>query len=127
MHDDFAAFVLWFALLRRGEELPAGCLAQHVYWLVRDGREVLGEGQLTHWADGRFCAGYTIHPLERRKGYGTRLLALTVAQARLQGASRVQVSCRTTNLGSAKIIQQNGGVLVEEAISPRSGNWFHDI
>jgi len=65
--------------------------------------------------------GYAIRPSERRKGYGTRILALTLERARAMGLGRVLVTCDTDNLGSARVIQRNGGALASEGHSVRTG------
>lgn len=121
VRDDFGAFVRWFDQLTAGHELPEGCLSQHVFWLLADGK-VAGESQVTRWQETGFSTGYVIHPLERRKGYGARMLALTLAEAQALGAETVFATCRSTNVASSRVIMKNGGVLVREYVSARSGN-----
>jgi predicted acetyltransferase len=65
--------------------------------------------------------GYAIRPSERLKGYGTRLLALTLDKAREMGLGRVLVTCDTDNFASVRVIEKNGGVLENQVISNRSG------
>jgi predicted acetyltransferase len=65
--------------------------------------------------------GYDIRPTERRKGYGTRLLALMLHKAKALGLARVFLTCDTENVASAKIIEKNGGVLASQSVSPRAG------
>lgn len=54
--------------------------------------------------------GYLIRPAERKKGYGTEMLHLALVKCREKGLKRVLVSCRNTNLASAKVIENNGGI-----------------
>ncbi len=61
-----------------------------MFWLVRDGCRVLAQSSLRHHltpALERFGGhiGYVVRPSERRQGYGTLLLALTLASARARG------------------------------------------
>lgn len=62
--------------------------------------------------------GYNIRPSERGKGYGARILALTLERARELGLSRVLLTCDADNLRSARVIVRNGGVLTSEGYSP---------
>jgi predicted acetyltransferase len=64
--------------------------------------------------------GYAIRPSLRKMGYGTLILTLTLEKARALGLRGVLVTCDTENLGSARIIEKNGGVLESVAISPDS-------
>ncbi len=69
--------------------------------------------------------GYTITPSQRRKGLGTLQLALALDEVRRRreslGLDRVLITCNTENIGSAKIIQKNGGIFESEVISDFSG------
>lgn len=58
--------------------------------------------------------GYGIRPSERRKGYATVLLNLALIKARELGIQRALVTCDRDNIGSAKTIMNNGGVLDSE-------------
>jgi predicted acetyltransferase len=62
--------------------------------------------------------GYSIRPSERGKGYGVRILALTLERARELGLSHVLLTCDSDNLRSAGVIVRNGGVLTSEGYSP---------
>ncbi|MDD4890044.1 MAG: GNAT family N-acetyltransferase [Phycisphaerae bacterium] len=106
----------------RGVNLPAGYVAASTFWLVRDGRAIVGTSNLRHeltpflLREGGHI-GYSIRPSEQRKGYGTRLLAMTLGRARAIGLTRVLVTCAKGNIGSAGVIRGNGGVLEDEVQS----------
>jgi len=111
----------------RGIGLPPGYVPDSSFWLVRrsDGA-VVGVSNLRHGLtpvleDVGGHIGYSIRPAERRKGYGTSILALTMEKARAQGLIQVLVTCDTDNLGSARVIEKNGGVLASSGFSGRSG------
>ena len=55
--------------------------------------------------------GYSIAPDCWGQGYGTQLLALTLDKARQEGLQRLLITCDKTNLGPARVIETNGGVL----------------
>ena len=54
--------------------------------------------------------GYGIHPSERRKGYATKILLLSLEKAKDLGLEKVLVTCDRENTGSEKTIRKNGGV-----------------
>lgn len=52
--------------------------------------------------------GYGVVPSERRKGYCTKLLNLVFPFAKNLGISRLLITCDDDNLGSKKVIENNG-------------------
>lgn len=58
--------------------------------------------------------GDGIRPSERRKGYATAMIGLALAECRKLGIERVLVVCDKENIGSAKSIINNGGILENE-------------
>ena len=102
-----------------GRNLPPNFLPYNQYWLVRDGWMVLGKAGLRHQLNENLShrgghIGYCIRPTERRKGYGTLILKLTLEKAQQLGLNRVLVTCDTDNIASARIIQKNGGILQDQ-------------
>ena len=61
--------------------------------------------------------GDGIRPSERRKGYATRMIGLALDECRKLGITRVLMTCEKTNVGSAKSIIRNGGVLENEFVN----------
>ncbi|MBQ0102258.1 MAG: GNAT family N-acetyltransferase, partial [Firmicutes bacterium] len=55
-----------------------------------------------------------IRPSERRKGYATAMIGLALDECRKLGIDRVLMCCDKNNVGSAKSIIRNGGVLENE-------------
>ena len=55
--------------------------------------------------------GYFIRPSKRNMGYGTKVLRCAMDEALKYGLDRVLVTCRASNIGSSKVIINNGGVL----------------
>lgn len=67
--------------------------------------------------------GYSVRPSQRKKGYASEILRLTLQQAALNGFSNILLTCNEPNIASAKVIEKNGGVL--EKIIPHPG--FPDV
>ena len=59
--------------------------------------------------------GDGIRPSERRKGYATEMIRLALEECRKLGLKRVLMTCDKNNIGSAKSIIRNGGILENEA------------
>lgn len=55
---------------------------------------------------------YQIIPSKRKQGYGSKLLHLGIEKCSELGLKEVIVSCLEENVGSAKVIENNYGVLV---------------
>lgn len=60
--------------------------------------------------------GDGIRPSERRKGYATAMISLALQECRKLGINRVLMCCDRNNIGSAKSIIRNGGVLENEVV-----------
>ena len=58
--------------------------------------------------------GDGVRPSERRKGYGTQMVALALEKCRELGIEKVLMVCDRENIASAKTIIKNGGVLENE-------------
>lgn len=73
-------------------------------------RHYLSEGLLLnggHIGDG-------VRPSERRKGIATQMISLALEECRALGIHKVLMVCNKDNIGSAKSIMKNGGVLENE-------------
>ena len=60
--------------------------------------------------------GDGIRPSERRKGYATAMIGLALKEAKKLGINRVLMVCDKNNIGSAKSIINNGGILENEVV-----------
>jgi predicted acetyltransferase len=63
--------------------------------------------------------GYGVVPWKRRRGYATRALALLLADVRREeGMEYVELTTEVTNDASRRVIEANGGVLIERFLLP---------
>jgi predicted acetyltransferase len=116
----------WSAFLQSNEELRQG-LDPSTYRVrgcqlaaVVDG-DLVGRTSLRYELNEFFAekgghVGYAVAPPHRRKGYATEILRQSLVILRAEGVKRVLVTCADDNLGSARTIERNGGVL--ESIVP---------
>ena len=58
--------------------------------------------------------GDGVRPSERRKGYATEMIRLALEECKKIGIARVLMVCYKDNIGSAKSIKNNGGILENE-------------
>jgi predicted acetyltransferase len=109
-----------------GLNLLSSRVPQSTFWLVRDGLRILGCSRLRQTLTSQIeefggHIGYDIRPSERRRGYGTQILRLTLDKARQLGLKRVLVTSDSANIASWRIIEKNGGLLHSEAMSRHTG------
>jgi predicted acetyltransferase len=123
--EDFPAYLRGLSDGARGIGLSPGRAPYSTFWLA-SGRHLVGRSGLRHHLtpeleDEGGHVGYDIRPSERRKGYGTLILRLTLAEARKLGLNRALLTCDADNVASAKVIEKNGGRLQGQSVSKRSG------
>jgi predicted acetyltransferase len=123
---DFAAGLRSGAEQAQGRNLPPGWVPASTFWLVRGGRIIVATSNLRHCLNSSLeyengHIGYSVRPSQRRKGYGTKVLELTLEVARRMGLVRVLVTCDKDNVASAGVILKNGGMLDSEVPSRSSG------
>ena len=97
-----------------------GWVPDSVFFLLDDERNrLLGAVNIRHYLtdallkDGGHI-GDGIRPSERRKGYATKMIHLALEECRKLGIDRVLMVCNKDNIGSARSIIRNGGVLENE-------------
>lgn len=61
--------------------------------------------------------GDGIRPSERRKGYGTLIIKLALEECKKLNINKVLICCDKDNVGSAKTIINNGGILENEIVN----------
>lgn len=99
----------------QGRNLPSGFVPSTILWLVDD-NEYIGQVSVRHTLNEFLRKigghiGYVIRPSKRKLGYGKKILELALSEAKKMGINKVLLTCDETNIGSAKIIETNSGVL----------------
>lgn len=84
------------------------------YLLVNDEDRVVGMIDIRHELNDLLYRiggniGYSVRPSERRKGYATLLLKMGLEKCKEIGMENVLITCDEDNIGSAKVIINNGG------------------
>lgn len=62
--------------------------------------------------------GYAVVPWKQRLGYATSALRLVLPEVEAVGLPYVEITTDPDNIASQRVIEANGGVLVEEFIKP---------
>ena len=112
-----------------GLNLPAGIVPSTAFFLMQ-GNRILGHISIRHNIDSPFLAmygghiGYGVRPTERKKGFATKMLSLALAKCKELGLDEVLITCKKDNIGSAKTIINNGGILRAEIFSPEENCIF---
>jgi len=124
--SDFAAMLQELYAEEAGENLPAGWVPASTYWLATEEQKLVGAVNIRHQLTVPLLQsgghiGYGIRPSERRKGYATQILALSLQKAKELGIGKALVVCDATNLASERTILKNGGV-ADESFVEEDGN-----
>ena len=62
--------------------------------------------------------GYAVVPWKRGRGYATHALGEMLREARAEGLRYVEITTQPDNVASQRVITANGGVLIEEFVTP---------
>jgi predicted acetyltransferase len=119
---NFESFIQQCANEAAGLNLAPERVPQSTFWLVRNDRRILACSRVRHVLNAYLKEevgqiGYDVRPSERRRGYGTQILRLTLDKARDIGLKRILITADTSNIGSWRVIEKNGGMLWSEAVS----------
>lgn len=119
--SNFPAMVQELLDAHNGVNLPQSWVPDSTYWLVTDNNRIVGAINIRHsLTEHLFNAGghigYGIRPSERRKGYATKLLELSLEKTKKLNITRTLVVCDEVNTASEKTILHNGGVRDDDFI-----------
>lgn len=104
-----------------------GYASSTTFWMYDDkANKILGASNLRHYLTDEGVKnwghiGYGIRPSERRKGYATELLKLTLEEADKIGIKRVLLGAYSGNVGSWKVMEKCGGELENIVIEQETG------
>ena len=110
-------------------KLPEGYVPSYDYFLVDDDN-FIGVIHIRVRLTDRLLnygghIGYGVNPKYWNKGYGTKLLKLGLEKAKeLCDDDNILITCDDNNVGSYKIIENNGGVLENKVINSDCNETF---
>jgi predicted acetyltransferase len=64
--------------------------------------------------------GYGVVPWKQRRGYATQALREMLQDAKAEGLRFVEITTDPDNVASRKVIEANGGVIIEQFVTPPS-------
>jgi predicted acetyltransferase len=96
--------------------IPKNRLQSFSFWFF-DNEELIGTSRLRPKLNERFKniggnIGYDVKPSKRRKGYGQKILELTVQEAKRIQLKELLITCDDENIGSYRVIEKNGGKII---------------
>lgn len=103
-------------------EAKDGKVPDSVFFLLDDARQrLIGAVNIRHYLNDTLLRdgghiGDGVRPSERRKGYATEMIRLALDECKKLGIGKVLIVCDKDNVGSAKSIIKNGGVLENEIV-----------
>lgn len=125
--DDYATYLTVTRNVRDNKDVPSDFVRAETYFLMyEDEAKILGAVNIRHALNEKLLntgghIGYGIAPSERRKGYATKLLKMSLEKCKELSISEILVTCDKDNIGSAKTILKNGGIL-ENELTEENGN-----
>ena len=118
-YHDFAFYLEHLEL----KEAADGRVPDSVFFLLDTDRDrLLGAIDIRHYLNDDLLRegghiGDGIRPTERRKGYATEMIRLALIECRKLGIDKVLMTCDKDNIGSARSIINNGGILENEFVN----------
>lgn len=117
--NDYSDFDYYLEHLER-KEPENGRVPDSTYFCLDEERNIMvGAVNIRHYLNDYMLKygghiGDGIRPSERRKGYATKMIGLALDECKKLGINRVLMVCDKDNIGSAKSIINNGGILENE-------------
>ena len=121
--DKCASYEEWLeklAMYENKETLPKDRVLATQYITVRESDNKIVGLINARWQLNTFLMlhgghiGDSIRPLERNKGYATEQIRLLLEEFKKRGEKKVLITCKKTNIASARSIEKNGGVFENE-------------
>ena len=101
-------------------EPKEGLVPDSTFFCLDEDRDIfVGAVNIRHYLNDALLKngghiGDGIRPSERRKGYASKMISLALEECKKLGIDPVLMVCDKENIGSAKSIRNNGGVLENE-------------
>ena len=119
--NDYHDFKYYLDNLEIKEEIDGKVPDTTLFCLDLDRNIFVGAVNIRHYLNEAMLLngghiGDGIRPSERRKGYATKMIGLALEECKKMGIDKVLMVCNKNNVGSAKSIINNGGVLENEVV-----------
>lgn len=122
--DDPKAWIKRSKLCKDVRTVPAGLVPATQFLFVREeDQKIVGMIQIRHYFNDYLekyggHIGYSVAPSERRKGYATQMLKMTLPKCKELGIKKVLITCISGNEGSKRTILKNGGIFESTVYEP---------
>lgn len=124
--EDFKNMIKRVEEVEQGENLD-GYAPSTTYWLYDDNQDkIIGASNLRHYLTEEGYKtwghiGYGIRPSKRRKGYGAKLLKMTLEEAKNKGIGRILLGSYEDNIASWKTMEKCGAEFEKIVIEEQTG------
>jgi len=110
---------------RLGRDIPESYVPSSTFWLV-DKSQYLGTGNIRHYLTDSLRRlggniGYSIRPAAWGAGLGTIQLNLLLNECKKLKIPSPIITCFEHNAASARVIEKNGGTLIEKIYNKYEG------
>lgn len=120
----------WVDMINNNSIIPDEEWGKSLTYLVLDDNKLIGLLSIRYDLPNKLAQlyghiGYGVRPSERCKGYATKMLKYALEECKKRGLESVILGCYKDNIGSAKTIIKNGGILTNEVEENKdiSENW----
>ncbi|MDK2968643.1 GNAT family N-acetyltransferase [Lacrimispora sp.] len=111
-----------YILSMNEDEEKEGFVPYSTYFCLDEERDLfVGAVNIRHYLNESLLLngghiGDGVRPSERRKGIATKMIELALKECKKIGLDKVLMVCDKKNIGSAKSIKNNGGILENEIL-----------
>ena len=120
--NDYRDFDYYLEHLEITEEQDGRVPDSTFFCLDTDRNIFVGAVNIRHYLNDELLEtgghiGDGVRPSDGRKGCATAMIGLALEECRKLGITRVLITCDKDNIGSAKSIMNNGGILENEVVN----------
>ena len=119
-YNNYEDWLKYLSDLEDETKLPKGYVTSTQYLVYRkEDNRLVGMFNIRHKLNDYLLKfgghiGDCVRPTERKKGYATQIIGLAIQECKNMGINEVLITCKKSNIASAKSIIKNGGILENE-------------